>query len=99
VSAFAPKINTSLGKNIVGGISAANSWSALTGAYNTVANSLIGKAANLTPVNQDLGAYVTGKALDGLFLTLAKEEAKIREDPVARVNDLLKKVFGQLDKK
>jgi len=99
VSAYAPKINSSLGKNIVGGISAASSWSSLTGAYNSVANSVVGKAAHLTPVNQDLGAYVTGKALDGLFLTLAGEEAKIREDPVARVNDLLKRVFGQLDKK
>jgi hypothetical protein len=99
VAAYAPKINASLGKNIVGGISAANSWSTLTSAYNTVANSIVGKAANLTPVNQDLGAYVTGKALDGLFLTLAGEEAKIRENPAARVNDLLKRVFGQLDKK
>ena len=99
VSAYAPKINASLGKNIVGGISAANSWSTLTNAYNAVANSIVGKAANLTPVNEDLGAYVTGKALDGLFLTLADEEAKIRENPLARVNDLLKKVFGQLDKK
>ncbi|MCL2097476.1 MAG: DUF4197 domain-containing protein [Bacteroidales bacterium] len=98
VSAYAPKINNSLGKNIVGGISAANSWGSLTSAYNSVANSVVGKVANLTPVNEDLGAYVTGKALDGLFLTLANEEAKIREDPVARVNDLLKKVFGQLDK-
>jgi len=99
VAAYAPKINTSLGKNIVGGISAAGSWNTLSSAYNTVANSIIGKAANLTPVNEDLGAYVTGKALDGLFLTLANEEAKIRENPLARVNDLLKKVFGQLDKK
>ncbi|MDR0295884.1 MAG: DUF4197 domain-containing protein [Prevotellaceae bacterium] len=99
VAAYAPKINTSLGKNIVAGISAANSWSTLTGVYNSMANSVIGKAANLTPVNEDLGAYVTGKALDGLFLTLGDEEAKIRENPLARVNDLLKKVFGQLDKK
>ena len=99
VSAYAPKINASLGKNIVGGISAAGSWNSLSNAYNSVANSVIGKAANLTPVNQDLGAYVTGKALDGLFLTLASEEAKIRENPAARVNELLKKVFGQLDKK
>ncbi len=99
VSAYAPKINTSLGKNIVGGISATGSWNTLAGAYNTVAKSVVGKAAKLTPVNEDLGSYVTSKALDGLFLTLSNEEAKIRENPVARVNDLLKKVFGQLDKK
>jgi len=41
----------------------------------------------------DLDQYVTGRALDGLFLMLAEEEAKIRRDPAARVTDLLKKVF------
>ena len=43
----------------------------------------------------DLDQYVTDKALDGLFLMLADEEAKIRKDPAARVTDLLKKVFGK----
>ena len=42
----------------------------------------------------DLDQYVTDRALDGLFLMLAEEEKKIREDPAARVTDLLKKVFG-----
>lgn len=42
----------------------------------------------------DLNQYVTEKALDGLFLLLSEEERKIREDPVARVTELLKKVFG-----
>jgi len=42
----------------------------------------------------DLDRYVTEKALDGLFLVLAEEEKKIREDPAARVTELLKKVFG-----
>jgi hypothetical protein len=45
-------------------------------------------------MNLDLDEYVTGKALDGLFLMLAEEEKKIRQDPAARVTDLLKKVFG-----
>jgi hypothetical protein len=44
----------------------------------------------------DLDQYVTGRALDGLFLMLAEEEAKIRRDPAARVSDLLKRVFGNL---
>ncbi len=43
----------------------------------------------------DLDAYVTREALDGLFLMIAKEEKKIREQPAARVTDLLEKVFGQ----
>lgn len=47
------------------------------------------------PVNSDLTAYVTQKALDGLFVTIAQEELKIRKDPVAQVTDLLKKVFGK----
>jgi hypothetical protein len=42
----------------------------------------------------DLDQYVTDKALSGLYLMLAKEEKKIRQDPAARVTDLLKKVFG-----
>ncbi|CAB1055977.1 hypothetical protein D1BOALGB6SA_711 [Olavius sp. associated proteobacterium Delta 1] len=43
----------------------------------------------------DLDQYVTDKALDGLFLMLAEEEKKIRQDPAARVTDLLKKVFAK----
>ena len=42
----------------------------------------------------DLDQYVTDQALDGLFFLLSEEEKKIREDPSARVTDLLKKVFG-----
>ena len=41
----------------------------------------------------DLDSYVTDKSIDGLFVRLAEEEAKIRTDPAARVTDLLKKVF------
>ena len=46
------------------------------------------------PVNTDLTAYVTQKALDGLFYHIGLEEQKIRENPAARVTDLLKKVFA-----
>jgi len=42
----------------------------------------------------DLDQYVTDKALNGLFLMLAEEEKKIRENPAARTTELLKKVFG-----
>ncbi|MDH3792217.1 MAG: DUF4197 domain-containing protein [Rhodospirillales bacterium] len=45
-------------------------------------------------VKADLTAYVVGKALDGIFFYIAKEEAAIRSDPAARTTDLLKKVFG-----
>ena len=46
-------------------------------------------------LNLDLDQYVTDKALDGLFLLIAGEEKKIREDPAARATDLLKDVFGK----
>jgi hypothetical protein len=43
----------------------------------------------------DLDQYTTDKGLDGLFYMLAQEEQKIRENPTARVTDLLKKVFAK----
>ncbi len=45
-------------------------------------------------VNTDLAAYVTEKAMSGLFYNIAQEEQKIRKDPAAQVTDNLKKVFG-----
>ncbi len=41
----------------------------------------------------DLGQYVTEKALNGLFLMVAEEERKIREDPEARITEILRQVF------
>lgn len=43
----------------------------------------------------DLDNYVTGKAVDGLFMMLGEEEKKIRTDPAARGTELLQKVFGK----
>ena len=45
-------------------------------------------------INTDLSAYVTERALSGLFFQVAEEEKKIRKDPAARVTDVLKKVFA-----
>ncbi len=59
--------------------------------------SLLDRGADLPFVETpaiDLNAYVTEKALDGMFLMIAKEEEKIRKDPLARTSDLLKTVFG-----
>jgi hypothetical protein len=42
--------------------------------------------------------YVTNKALDGLYLMIAKEEAAIRKDPIGQANSLIKKVFGAIGK-
>ena len=46
-------------------------------------------------VNPDLKKYATDKAIDGLFVLVQEEERKIRENPAARVSDILKRVFGQ----
>ncbi len=45
-------------------------------------------------VEADLSDYVVQKGMDGIFYYLAKEEAAIRQDPVKRTTDLLKRVFG-----
>ena len=46
----------------------------------------------------NLDDYVTQKALDGLFYEVAEEEKKIRQDPVKAGSDIIKKVFGMLQK-
>ncbi len=92
---YQPKIKMSLDKEIVGNISTNESWNTLTGQWNRVAGSIVGKMASLQTIETDLDKYLTEKALDGLFLKLAQEEEKIRENPQARVTALLKRVFGQ----
>jgi len=47
-------------------------------------------------INPNIQQYATEKAIDGLFVLVAQEEEKIRENPMARTTDLLKKVFGSL---
>lgn len=76
-------------KNALDSVSATKYWSDITTTYN----GLTGES-----VNTDLPEYTTLKALDGLFYLVGQEEIKIRKDPVARISDILKKVFGSLDK-
>lgn len=94
---YSPQMQASLDKDLVAGVSAQQAWNTLTGQYNEIANSIIGQAAGLEPVNTDLGEWVTIKGLDGLFVKIAEEEVAIRTDPLARVTDLLRRVFGTLD--
>lgn len=79
--AFRPVIETSLSK-----VNATQHWNTLFTAYN--------KLPFVQKINPDLTAYVTDKALAGMFYQVAQQEAKIRKDPVAQTTDLLKKVFG-----
>ena len=48
------------------------------------------------PEQARIERYVTGKALDGLYLMIGEEEKKIRQDPVGAGSEILRKVFGAL---
>lgn len=81
---FSPIISTSLKK-----VDATKYWSDVMTQYN--------KVPLVKKIDTDLTAYVTKKAIDGLFIEIAKEELKIRESVGARTSPLLKKVFGYAD--
>jgi Protein of unknown function (DUF4197) len=66
-------------------------------AVNTL-GSLFGKSNPVKFSATDIDAYVTNKALDGLFTMVAAEEENIRANPLARTTDLLKTVFGSAAK-
>lgn len=75
-------------------VSDATSKTGVTSSYKTMMDKA-GFAAQLIGVDTvDIDGYVTERALDGLFLLIAEEEKRIRENPLARTTDLLKKVFG-----
>ncbi len=44
----------------------------------------------------DLDQYIAARAVDGLFLMIAKQEKAIRADPIGQSSKLLRKVFGAL---
>lgn len=75
-------------------ISEATSAVGVTSYYKTMMH----KAGNLTsmlgPQALDLDTYVTQKAMDGLFMMIAEQEKRIRENPVERSSEILRKVFG-----
>src|SRR5690606_17953489 len=91
---YQPKLKSSLDKKLVAGVSANETWNNLTGQWNKVAGSMVGQVAGFKKVEVQLDSYLTNKALDGIFLKLAEEEAEIRNDPAARVTEILKRVFG-----
>jgi hypothetical protein len=89
---FQPKIDVSLNKPLVAGVSAQSAYANLIDVYNTA--SLNGFLFDKVTTNT-LSEHVTQKGLNGLFLKVADQEKKIRKDPIAQVTDLLKKVFGK----
>ena len=81
VAAFKPIVEESLKK-----VKATKYWNDVFKTYNRFTDK---------PVDTDINSYVTTQALNGLFYYVAQEEVNIRENPAARVNDILKKVFAK----
>ncbi len=81
-TAFQPEIKIALDA-----VNATKYWGDLVSAYNMI--------PFVKKMNPDLPSYVTDRAVEGLFVMIAKEELKIRTDPMARTSELLKKVFGK----
>ena len=57
-------------------------------AFGGIGEAILGREA------VDIDSYITGRALDALFLKIAEQEKLIRENPAARTTELLRKVFG-----
>ena len=76
-----PVISNSLQK-----VNAEKYWSSVFSKYNMFSKE---------KVETDLTAYVTGKALEGMFYNISLQEQKIRKDPAAQVTEILRKVFGK----
>lgn len=79
---FKPVVQNSLNK-----VNATKYYGDIVGNYNRI--------PFVQKVNPDLNAYATDMAIQGLFIMIAKEEKNIRQDPLARTSDILKKVFNQ----
>lgn len=82
LAAFAPSVKQSLDK-----LGATKYYSDIVNLYNNI-------PTTFTKVNPDLPSYVVGRATDALFDQIEKEEVNIRENPVARTTEILKRVFG-----
>lgn len=78
---FKPVIQNSLNK-----VNATRLYTDLINTYN--------KIPLVQKMNPNLDDYATQKAIEGLFVMVAQEEMKIRQNPEARTSDLLQKVFA-----
>lgn len=92
---FAEKTRTPLSQKFVPVVTRSTEKVGLADKYNQIAS----KAAEFGLLRREdasIQQYVTGKALDGLYLVIGEEERKIRRDPVGSGSALLSKVFGAL---
>jgi hypothetical protein len=85
--AFRPAVQSALDE-----VEIARYWEPLTNAINQNKR-ILGRTEE---IQTDLVAYVNQKATEALFSEIAKEEDRIRRDPVRRTSELLRKVFGSL---
>jgi len=89
VAAFSPKVEAAIAK-----VKLTEYWNPIITKYNSAMTLTGGEK-----LNPDLNKYVTEKAIAGLFHMVEQEENKIRKDPMARVSDILQKVFGSITSK
>ena len=82
IAAFTPSVQSSLDK-----VDATKYYDDMVNTYNKL-------PTTFNKVDPDLTSFVVGKTVDALFDQVAKEEANIRANPMARTSDILKKVFG-----
>ena len=82
IAAFTPSVQSSLEK-----VNATKYYGDIVNTYNKF-------PTTFKKINPDLTSFVVGKAVDALFDQVAKEEANIRANPMARTTEILKKVFG-----
>lgn len=86
IAAFAPKVDAAIAT-----VKLTDYWNPIINKYNTAMTLTGGEK-----MNPDLSEYVTERAISGLFHMVELEENKIRKDPLARVTDILQRVFGSL---
>jgi len=89
-SEFNPIVKQYLDQALIGGISTNQAWKTLTSSYNKVMQF----SSSYKPISTNLDDYVTKKTINGVFIKLADTEKNIRHDPMARVTDILKRVFN-----
>jgi len=67
-----------------------------SGAFTSLENvaGQYGVSGVTSGLQSDLTRHAVDLGLDGIFLYVAEEEKKIRENPVARTTELLRRVFG-----
>ncbi len=91
---FRDKTSAALTRKMRPIVEQATERAGVTSYYKQMVANVGGLVSLLSSGTTDLDGYVTEKTLDGLFIMVAEEERRIRENPVARSSELLEKVFG-----